>query len=317
MRFELDAATPKDRVDRVLAARLSGVSRSTIARWIGEGRVLVNGKPCKAKDRVGGGNVIEVEPGPEPSSRAEPQPGVVFSVVYDDEHLVVVDKPAGLVVHPARGHRDGTLVNGLLALPGFGRPPSDERDPEGPLRPGIVHRIDKDTSGLLVVAKTSAAREGLKLQFAEHTIERAYLALTLGVPAEGRIETLHGRHPHNRLKFSCRVDSGKRCVTDVSVVQRFAAQAALVRCTLQTGRTHQIRVHLSEWCDTPIFADALYGRKSADPELASVAARLGRQGLHAAVLGFTHPVTLESLRFESQLPQDMREAANALAQLNQ
>jgi 23S rRNA pseudouridine1911/1915/1917 synthase len=177
------------------------VSRSTIARWISEGRVLVDGKPCRGKDRVGAGAVIDVEPGPEPSSRAEPQSGIEFSIVYDDEHLIVVDKPAGLVVHPARGHRDGTLVNGLLALPGFGRPPADELDPEGPSRPGIVHRIDKETSGLLVVAKTAPAREGLKRLFASHDIEREYRALTLGIPPEGRIATLHGRHPRNRLKF--------------------------------------------------------------------------------------------------------------------
>src|SRR5690606_16342351 len=138
----------------------------------------------------------------------------------------------------------------------------------------------------------------------------------LGIPTEGKIETLHGRHPHNRLKYSCRVDRGKRCVTEVEVVERLAAKAALVRCQLQTGRTHQIRVHLSEWCETPILADALYGRRTADEVLAAASAELGRQALHAAVLGFTHPRTLETLRFESDLPRDMRRTLDALRLLS-
>ena len=160
--LRIEPGTPRDRIDKVVAARLQ-VTRATVQRWIDEGRVRREGQPCRARDAVSPGDVIEVEPGPVPSTTAEPDASVEVRVVYEDDQLVVVDKQAGLVVHPARGHRGGTLVNGLLARPGFARPPADPRDPEGFLRPGIVHRIDKETSGLLVVAKTERAREGLQL----------------------------------------------------------------------------------------------------------------------------------------------------------
>lgn len=302
-----------ERADRFLSSALAE-SRATVQRWLKEGRMDVDGLVIEASDKVRTGSMIRVRPGPPPPSRAEPDPSIELNVVFEDEHLVVVDKPPALVVHPGKGNWTGTLVNGLLARPGFGRPPSDERDPEGPLRPGIVHRIDKDTSGLLVVAKDATTRDGLMALFAAHDVERSYLALSVGVPAEGRIETWHGRHPTHRIKFSSRLASGKRAVTNVEVLEVFADHAAFLRCWLSTGRTHQIRVHLSEQRGTPLLADALYG--GTPPALRSIAEELGRQALHAAELGFVHPITAERLHFSSPLPEDMQAALLSLRALH-
>lgn len=302
-----------ERVDKLLADRLPDVTRGQIQRWIEEERVLVNGALVRSKDKIKKGSRIEVRPGPPARTDALPDPNVPILVLFEDAELIVVSKPAGLVVHPGRGHHTGTMVNGLLARPGFERPPSDPRDPQGQSRPGIVHRIDKDTSGILVVAKSERAREGLKTQFAAHSVERVYYALTVGMPVEGRIETLHGRDPVARLKFSSKVKQGKRAVTHVRVRERLAAQqAALVECRLETGRTHQIRVHLSAELGTPILADELYGGVRGAPRVLAAAKQLGRQALHAAVLGFVHPRTGEKLRFEEPLPQDFSRALEAL-----
>jgi 23S rRNA pseudouridine1911/1915/1917 synthase len=225
----------------------------------------------------------------------------------------VVAKPAGVVVHPARGHRQGTLVSGLIARPGFSVAPADDRDPEGKLRPGIVHRIDKDTSGLLVVAKDAATREGLKRQLADHSVSRVYHALTVGVPRSERIETAYGRHPRSRLRFTSRLEHGKRAVTNVRVLETFqGGAAAWVECRLETGRTHQIRVHLSERSGTPLLADALYGSPPAHARLRALAAELGRQALHARTLGFIHPISGAPLSFDSALPDDMGAALAGL-----
>ena len=292
------------------------VSRATVQRWIAEGRVKVDGKICPAKQLVRGGTRIEVEPSEPPPSMATPDPSVTFRVLYEDPQLIVVDKPAGLVVHPARGHATGTLVNGLLARGGFERASADARDPNASVRPGVVHRIDKDTSGILVVAKDEPTREGLKKQLSEHSMERVYRALTLGVPKSGSISTMYDRHPRSRLRFTSKTDHGKRAVTHVQVVERFGeGRAALVECRLETGRTHQIRVHLSEQVGTPLLADWLYGHTPGGSDLQAIAAALGRQALHAAVLGFVHPVTQEKLRFESPLPQDLTTALEALRAL--
>jgi 23S rRNA pseudouridine1911/1915/1917 synthase len=305
-RFVLANGQGRERVDKVLARLLAPHSRSTIQRWIKEGRVSVDGGPCRPKDFVTARSVILVEPGPELTSNAEPDARVPFGVCFEDPHLIVVNKPAGIVVHPARGHRTGTLVSGLLARPGFASAPADERDPEGRLRPGIVHRIDKDTSGLLVVAKDAVTREGLKRQLADHSVKRVYHALTVGVPRAGRIETLYGRHPRSRLKFSSRVDAGKRAVTSLVVLEVLRrGAAALVECRLETGRTHQIRVHLSEQAGTPLLADALYGGTIGNEEVRRISMELGRQALHARLLGFQHPVSAETLLFESELPADL------------
>jgi 23S rRNA pseudouridine1911/1915/1917 synthase len=282
---------------------------------MGEGRIRLGGKPCRPRDVVGEGSELEVEPGPAVPSSAEPDPSVSVEVIFEDEHLVVVNKPAGLVVHPARGHRTGTLVNGLLARPGFGSAPADERDRDGAQRPGIVHRIDKDTSGILVVAKTERAREALKAALSSHRVERRYLGLTLGVPRPRTIRTAYGRDRRSRLRFTSKVREGKPAVTHVSVVESFHGRAALVECRLETGRTHQIRVHLAEQTKTPLLGDVLYGRKPAAADLAAVAERLGRQALHAAVLGFVHPETGKALRFEVPPPEDFRAALAALRAL--
>jgi 23S rRNA pseudouridine1911/1915/1917 synthase len=302
-----------ERLDRFVGRTL-GYSRAVIQRWMKQGLVTEGGQRVEASDSARAGSEIRVEVAPPLPSKAEPDPNVVFGVVYEDEHLVVVDKPAGLVVHPGKGNWTGTLVNGLVARPGFSGAPVDARDPEGPLRPGIVHRIDKDTSGLLVVAKNERAREGLMRQLQEHTVDRHYLAICVGIPTEGRIETLHGRHATNRLRFSSKVTSGKRAVTHVEVLQRFAGVAALLRCRLETGRTHQIRVHLAEQCHAPLLADRLYGPVPRAP-LRSIAERLARHALHAARLGFVHPVTGQALGFDAPLPADLEAALHALGQL--
>lgn len=292
------------------------VSRATVQRWIAEGRVKVDGNICRQKQQVRGGAKLEVEPSEPPPSTATPDASVTFEVLYEDPHLIVVDKPAGLVVHPARGHASGTLVNGLLARGGFERASADARDPNAAVRPGVVHRIDKDTSGILVVAKDEPTREGLKLQLSEHSMERLYRALTLGVPKSGSIQTLYDRHPRSRLRFTSKTDEGKRAVTHLQVVETFGAgRAALVECRLETGRTHQIRVHLAEQVGTPLLADWLYGHKPGGEDLQAIVAALGRQALHAAVLGFVHPVTRAALRFESPLPADLTAALAALRSL--
>src|SRR6478609_4400275 len=316
-RFVLGAEQRRERVDKVLARLLPEVSRATVQRWIEEDRVLVDGKPCRAKDSVRAGSQIELEAGPPQLSEADPDPSVELEVCYEDAVLLVVNKPAGLVVHPARGHRTGTLVNGLLARPGFALPSADPEDEQGSLRPGIVHRIDKDTSGLLVVAKDERAREGLKTQLAQHSVERTYLALTVGTPTSGTIRTLHARDPKSRLRFTSRTNQGKPAVTHVRVLERLATgRAAFIECRLETGRTHQIRVHLSEQSKTPLLADATYGgRPSLASELSEIAQALGRQALHAAVLGFVHPITGESLRFEAPPPADFAHALQALRAL--
>lgn len=303
-------------MDKALVRLLPEVSRATVQRWIEEGRVKVDGKICRAKQLVRGGSRLEIEPSEPPPSLAVPDPDVPFRVLYEDAHLIVVDKPAGIVVHPARGHATGTLVNGLIARGGFERASADERDPNGAVRPGVVHRIDKDTSGILVVAKDEPTREGLKQQLSSHSMERLYLALTLGVPKAARVETLYDRHPRSRLRFTSKTSTGKRAVTNVQVLESLAAgRAALVECRLETGRTHQIRVHLSEQSGTPLLADWLYGRTPGDPELAPIACALGRQALHAAVLGFVHPASGDALRFESPLPSDFAAALGALRAL--
>ncbi len=318
LRFEVDAGAPRDRLDKLVVHLLEraghAASRATVQRWITEGRVLVDGAPARASAAVALGAAVEVRPAAPPPSTAAPDARVNVPVVFEDAHLLVIDKPAGLVVHPARGHAEGTLVNGLLALPGFERASADPRDPAGHLRPGIVHRLDKGTSGLIVVAKDARTREALKDLFARHAIEREYVALVVGSARDATHDTLHGRHPTDRLRFTSRVREGRRAVTHVRVLERLGALATLVACSLETGRTHQIRVHLAERGGTPILGDPLYGKPPRDPDLRALAEELGRQALHARVLGFMHPATRAPVRWESPLPAAM---ARALARLRQ
>ncbi len=317
-RLVVEAHEAGTRVDKFVAVRMGDVTRAAIQRWIDSERVLLEGRTCRAKDRVRLGDVVEVAPDAPPPTSAVADPSVVFDVIFEDAELLVVNKPPGLVVHPARGHQTGTLVNGLLARPGFERPACDPLDPDGQFRPGIVHRIDKDTSGLLVVAKSELAREHLKAQLAEHSMERKYVALTVGVPRARRIETLHGRDPRNRLRFSSQVSEGKRAVTKVRVLESLGGgRAAWIECELETGRTHQIRVHLSLETRTPLLGDELYGGLRGAPEVVGIARSLGRQALHAMTLGFVHPRTGERLSFSAPIPSDIQAARSALQLLSE
>ncbi len=308
MKFIVDADPAGARVDAWLAARVQE-SRGRVQQSLEGGLCTVNGHPVKIHYKVKQGDVIEFTPPPQPLTEAVAQ-DIPLSVVYEDQWFVVVDKAAGMVVHPAPGHDDGTLVNALLGLGLFAGEAGD-------LRPGIVHRIDKDTSGLLVVARSSEAKDRLQDLFARHDLSRQYLAIVLGgMPrAEGTYDTLHGRHPTARLRFSSRVDTGKRAVTHWSVEQRFGQLATLVRATLHTGRTHQVRVHFHD-DGHPLLGDVLYKKSSPDPRVQEIARQLGRQALHAAVLGFTHPFTGASLMFSSEPPEDFKLAVSQLAALN-
>jgi 23S rRNA pseudouridine1911/1915/1917 synthase len=297
------------RLDKALA-EASGLSRERVKALMGEGRVTIAGKRAlQASARSTGADfAIDVPPPADASAAPEAIPLVI---VYEDEHLIVVDKPAGMVVHPAAGNPDGTLVNALLHhcsgnLSGIG----------GVARPGIVHRIDKDTSGLLVVAKSDAAHEGLSRQFADHSLERAYLAVCNGhpQPPRGTVSGRIGRSDANRKKMAVLPkDSsrGKHAVTHYALQKKMNG-CSLIECRLETGRTHQVRVHLAS-IGHALVGDPLYGR--ANSTVRPVLQRLGftRQALHAAVLGFVHPVTSDRLRFTSDLPPDMKELIDETA----
>ena len=296
------------RLDRALAAAVPTLSRERLKALIRSG-ALTSGETAVRDPaaRVRGEESFSLEvPAPTPAHNV-PQ-DIPLSIAFEDPHLLVIDKPAGLVVHPAAGNRDGTLVNALLhrcgaSLSGIG----------GVARPGIVHRIDKDTSGLMVVAKTDVAHEGLAKQFAAHSIERRYLAIVCGVPkaSKGTVDAPLGRSAANRKKIAIVEEGrGKRAVTHWKRLE-LLDEAALVECSLETGRTHQVRVHMAS-LGHPLLGDPVYGRSGkAHRELLK---RLGfhRQALHAAILGFTHPVTKHRLSFSSRMPADMQELFNHL-----
>ena len=271
--------------------------------------MLVNGEAVKAGTRLRAGDRVSVSIAPPAPARAEAQ-AMDLAVLFEDRHLIVIDKPPGMVVHPAPGHPDRTLVNALLAhctdLSGVG----------GELRPGIVHRLDKGTSGVLVASKDDATHTALSALFKSKTARREYLAVVAPPLRDvaGTIDTLYGRHPVHRMKFSSKVSRGKRAVTHYQVEERFGDLAQLVRLRLETGRTHQIRVHLAD-AGHPILGDPIYGRRARDPDVAAAAARLGRQALHAAVLGFDHPMTGERLEFQTPPPPDMQRFIHELRRL--
>ncbi|WP_437671028.1 RluA family pseudouridine synthase [Sorangium sp. So ce131] len=319
---------PRDRLDKLVVHLLEragrATSRAAVQRWIAAGRILVDGEPARASIAVRAGAAIEVRPEEPPPAAAAAEPEVAVPVVYEDEHLLVIDKPPGLVVHPAPGHGSGTLVNGLLALPGFALAPADPRDPMGHVRPGIVHRLDRGTSGLLVVAKDERTREALKERFARHAIEREYVAIAVGEARDATYDTLHGRHPTDRLRFTSwpRGEAGatgasapRRAVTHVRALERLGGAATVVACSLETGRTHQIRVHLAERSRTPVLGDPLYGKPPKRQDVRAIAEELGRQALHARVLGFIHPATQAPVRWESAPPADMQRALDRLRKL--
>jgi 23S rRNA pseudouridine1911/1915/1917 synthase len=309
------------RLDRALVDALVGqgeaVTRSQLARSFAAGEVRIAGKPVKGSHKLERACEVELVLVPAPPlAHARPEP-IPLAIVHEDPALLIVDKPAGMVVHAGPGHAGGTLVNAVLHHLGQADPSGEPlpilpgNDPE---RPGIVHRLDRDTSGLLVVAKTAAALAGLAEQFKQHTIERAYLGIVLGVPSfeRERIETTHGRDPSERRRFSP-VHGERRAVTTMTVLRPLGAHAALVRFELETGRTHQIRMH-ARHLGHPIFADPLYGRRPRDPALRALTEGLGRHALHAAVLGFAHP-SGGRLRFESPLPAELEGLIAALLRL--
>ena len=325
---EAGAEDAGERLDRVLARRLAAqvpdLSRTRIQRLVAEGQVSVGGRVVgDAAGRVNAGEVYTLLlPPPEP---AAPVPeDLPLVVVYEDAHLIVIDKPAGMVVHPAPGHATGTLVNALLhhcgdSLSGIG----------GVRRPGIVHRIDKDTSGLLVVAKSDAAHKGLAAQFADHgrtgPLERAYRAFVWGVPEHrGTVDAPIDRHATHRQKMAVRA-TGRHAITHWEVLEHYdgrgrAGVASLLECRLETGRTHQIRVHMAH-AGHPLLGDEVYGQgfRTKETLLPGPArarlAGLKRQALHAARLGFAHPVTGETLLFDSDLPADLKDLAAALGDI--
>jgi 23S rRNA pseudouridine1911/1915/1917 synthase len=300
------AAARGQRLDVLLSTEIAAVSRSQLARHIAEGAVTVNGERAVPSRKVRAGDVVTWSPPPPVPVEVRAQGEIPLRVVHEDRWLVVIDKPPGLVVHPAPGHQDGTLVNALLAHC------QDLRGIGGELRPGIVHRLDKDTSGLLVVAKDDATMAALGADFKIHRIRRVYEALVVGRPArsEGRIDTLHGRDPRDRKKFTVKVRVGRRAVTDWRLVEPLGL-ASRLEAELQTGRTHQVRVHFAA-LGCPLLGDRTYGRPPRDLELREVAEALGRQALHARTLGFTHPATGQWLELHAEPPADFQQALAAL-----
>jgi 23S rRNA pseudouridine1911/1915/1917 synthase len=318
----LEDGMAAERLDRVLARLQADLSRSRLQALIRDGQVAVDDTPVLDPNRkvAGGVRITLTVPPPVP---AEPAGEAIdLTIVYEDDDVIVIDKPPGLVVHPAAGHDSGTLVNALIAhcgesLSGIG----------GVKRPGIVHRLDKDTSGLLVVAKNDLAHQALAAQFADHgrtgPLERAYLAILWGVPERrrGTVEAALARSTHNREKIVVvGEDRGRYAITHYEVLEGLPPAnpiASLVRCELETGRTHQIRVHMAH-LGHPLLGDATYGsgfktkaNRLSEPQKEALKA-LKRQALHAAILGFEHPRSGEFMRFESPLPLDMAALLQAL-----
>jgi 23S rRNA pseudouridine1911/1915/1917 synthase len=300
-------AASNPRLDKALA-EASGLSRERVKALMAEGRITLSGElVTNASAKVAAGTPFAITV-PEALPAAAEAQDIPLQIAFEDEYLIVIDKPAGLVVHPAAGNHDGTLVNALLhhcrgQLSGIG----------GVARPGIVHRIDKDTSGLMVVAKTDAAHEGLARQFADHTVERAYLAVVGGLPMPlaGAIRGPIGRSSANRKKMALVEEGrGKHAVTHYRTLEALDF-AALVECRLETGRTHQVRVHMASM-GHPLLGDPVYGR--TPPRLRTLLAELEfrRQALHARELGFIHPISSERLHWHSELPVDLRELLEAL-----
>jgi 23S rRNA pseudouridine1911/1915/1917 synthase len=297
------------RLDKALADA-TGLSRARVQGLIAEGQVEIAGRLATSPSaKLAAGTAFRITVPPATAAEAAPE-DIPLTVTYEDEHLIVIDKPAGLVVHPAAGNYTGTLVNALLhhcrgQLSGIG----------GVARPGIVHRIDKDTSGLLVVAKSDAAHEGLAAQFAAHTVHRRYLAVCAGhpLPSEGTIDARVGRSDSDRKKMTVLPNNssrGKTAITHYTVLERLD-HAALIECRLETGRTHQVRVHFAS-IGHALVGDPVYARipKTLRPVIEELG--FARQALHAAELGFEHPVSRELIHFRSDLPGDMQELIDQL-----
>jgi len=346
--FLVPAEAAGTRLDVFLASKGLPYSRSQLGRRIDEGEVWLDGNPTKSGQRLRPGQRIRFTP-PPPTPAGDLPEAIPLVVLYEDRHLIVVHKPAGMVVHPAPGHESGTLVNALLhhcgplpAPPPRPEPPAaagatpsrptvdrakdededegDDDDDEAPARgelciggqrrPGIVHRLDQGTSGVLVCAKDEPTLIGLQVQFQAHTIARRYVALVEGVvPERGTFSTRFGRHPRDRKRFTGRGGS-KKAVTHYAVIERLPG-ATLVEVQLETGRTHQIRVHFSE-AGHPLLGDPLYGRTARHRTVQLVSSALGHQALHARLLGFVHPITGQTLSLQAPPPPDFLQALAAL-----
>ncbi|WPK12024.1 RluA family pseudouridine synthase [Lysinibacillus louembei] len=296
--YTIEVEQVGERIDKALASLQEEWSRSQINNWVTDGIIKVNGAAVKAKYKVKEGDVIEVDV-PEPETLEVIAEELDLNIIYEDADVVVVNKPKGMVVHPAPGHTTGTLVNGLM------HHCKDLSGINGILRPGIVHRIDKDTSGLLMVAKNDVAHESLVNQLVEKSVTRKYTALVHGHIAhdKGTIDAPIGRDTKDRQKQAV-VDNGKHAVTHFQVIERFG-DYTLVECRLETGRTHQIRVHM-QYIGFPLVGDPKYGpKKTLD---------FGGQVLHAGILGFIHPVTGEYLEFSTPLPEDFEQLLTELRQ---
>lgn len=304
--FHIPSEFSGKRTDIALSCLISDLTRSQVRRLIEEGLILVEGKPVKPSKRLSGGESVSVVQPPPRPLEAEPQ-DIPVSILYEDDDIIVVNKPAGMVVHPGAGVEDGTLVNALLyrcgGLSGIG----------GKLRPGIVHRLDKGTSGIMVVAKCDTAHESLVNQFKSRRVEKVYLAIVAGRIKEesGSFSSPIGRHPTDRIRMSMMTRAGKEALTLWRVIKRYR-YATLVDAMPRTGRTHQIRVHFAE-NGYPILGDRIYGPKRHKSDLLeSVSKSLGRQALHALSLCFMHPRTRERMEFRAEIPEDMKIVINML-----
>ena len=306
--FDVAAEDAGARLDAFLAARVEGVSRSTLKRAIDDGDVLVGGRVAKPSHKLKAGERVEVELPAPPPSEIEPEE-IALDIIHEDEEVVVVNKPSGLVVHPASGVPSGTLANALA----FHFTQLPERG--GALRPGIVHRLDRDTSGAIVVAKTARAHENLSDQFRARTVFKSYVALVHGVTKEekGKVEEPLARDPRNRTRMA--VVRGGRAALSLWRVRRHYERLTLLDVQIKTGRTHQIRVHLA-WAKHPVVGDETYGggrdKTIPDPALRARVSALGRQFLHAERLGFHHPTTGEWLAFTAPLPAELSEFLETL-----
>ncbi len=303
--YRIDDHEAGSRLDQTLSQRLPEYSRSKIQEWIREGFIQLNQQPCKPRQKVYGNDLVNLDV--PMVSRLSDQPQVVeFEILYEDESIIVINKPANLVVHPAAGHEDGTLVNGLLNF--------DAKLEQLP-RAGIVHRLDKDTTGVMVVARNLTAHHWLVERLQQRTVKREYIAITQGVVTAGRtIETGMDRHPVNRKKMAVS-ERGKTAITHFQVAQKFQHHS-LINVQLETGRTHQIRVHLAH-IKYPLLGDPVYGGReripaSIDRELAKCIHDFKRQALHARRLSFEHPASGEVCQFEAAIPADFQQLLKAL-----
>ena len=294
------------RLDQVLAQLLPEYSRSRLQAWVEAGQVLVNGAPASVKQKVWGGESIELEPQANPAEQPYLAEDIALNIVFEDDSIIIINKPVGLVVHPGSGNWQGTLLNALLHhAPALAEVP----------RAGIVHRLDKDTSGLLVVAKTLIAQTDLVRQLQERSVRREYLALVWGdVLRNGMVDAPIDRHPSQRTKMAVRPE-GKPAITHYSVEQRFSV-CTLLRCKLETGRTHQIRVHMAH-LQHPLVGDSIYikGPQKCPLLLRDVLTKFPRQALHAERLGLEHPETGEWMEWQVNMPDDMQQLLNEIKRL--